>query len=175
MDEPQLIARARQGDHNAFRTLYELHVDGLYRFLKQFSGNHDDVEDWVQRSFIRAYRALDRFGGRSRFATWLIAIGLNEMRSDRRKPAMVIVDGGAEAAAEEDLAERFVWDDLMRGWLAELDETKRAVFLLYEVEGFSHAEIAAMLEIGESASRTILARTKQWLREQWNRERKEAG
>lgn len=176
MEESTLVARAGKGDHQAFRTLYERHVDALYRFLKQFSGDRQEVEDWVQRSFIRAFRSLDRFQGRSRFGTWLFAIGLNEMRTDKRKAGMVLMDGPPDEAWETvDSADAFEWDDLMRNLLSRLDENKRAVFLLYEIEGFSHAEIAEMLGIGESASRTILARTKHALREQWNRERKAAG
>ena len=58
----------------------------------------------------------------------------------------------------------------MRTWLEDLDETKRTVFLLYEVEGYSHAEIASMLEIGESTSRTILSRAKQYLKTKWQNE-----
>lgn len=176
MEESALIARAGEGDPKAFRALYERHVDSLYRFLRQFSGDRQEVEDWVQRSFIRAFRSLDRFEGRSRFGTWLFTIGLNEMRTDRRRATMVLLDEPQEgAAAPADPADSFEWDDLMRELLSRLDENKRAVFLLYEIEGFSHAEIAAMLGIGESASRTILARTKHALREQWNRERKAAG
>lgn len=64
----------------------------------------------------------------------------------------------------------FEWDQVMKGWLDKLDEIKRAVFVLFEVEGYSHAEIAAMLNLKESTSRTILTRTKKWLKEKWNEE-----
>lgn len=176
MEESTLVARAGEGDPKAFRTLYERHVDALYRFLRQFSGDRQEVEDWVQRSFIRAFRSLDRFQGRSRFGTWLFTIGLNEMRTDKRKAGMVLMDGPAgEVGESAGFVDAFEWDDLMRELLSRIDENKRAVFLLYEIEGFSHAEIAEMLGIGESASRTILARTKHALREQWNQERKAAG
>jgi RNA polymerase sigma factor (sigma-70 family) len=59
---------------------------------------------------------------------------------------------------------------LMKTWMDELDETKRAVFILYEVEGYSHAEIGSMLGIAESSSRTLLARAKRFLQQQWNKE-----
>lgn len=55
----------------------------------------------------------------------------------------------------------------MKVFLDQLDETKRIVFILYEVEGYSHAEIASMLGFGESTSRTVLSRTKQFLKKQW--------
>jgi len=176
-DELSLIRRSRSGDHQAFRVLYETHVDGLYRFLKQFSKDHHDVEEWVQRTFIKAFERLDSFQGRSRFSSWIFSIGLNEMRSDRRRTTILQfepVEMGADISLD-DTADTLQWNELMKDWLAQLDEMKRAVFLLHEVEGYSHGEIAGMLNIQESTSRTILTRTKQWLRDQWNRERKEAG
>ncbi|MEX1140466.1 MAG: RNA polymerase sigma factor [Bacteroidota bacterium] len=171
-DESFLISRIRQGDYIAFRDLYEHHVDPLYRFLKQFSRDHHQVEDWVQRSFIKAYESLDRFAGRSRFSTWLFTIGLNEMRSDRRKtPVLSLEETTSGEANADDAYEIFEWEEMMRGWLDQLDDVRRSVFLLHEVEGFSHAEIAQILQIGESTSRTILSRTRQWLKMQWNKER----
>ncbi len=171
-DESILISRIREGDFGAFRILYEHHVDPLYRFLKQFSRNRHQVEDWVQRSFIKAYESLDRFAGRSRFSTWLFTIGLNEMRSDRRRVQPVFLEETAPGVSETtDPHESFAWDEMMRGWLDQLDDNQRSVFILHEVEGFSHAEIAQILQIGESTSRTILSRTRQWLKVKWNEER----
>lgn len=171
-DESFLISRIREGDTRAYRQLYDRHVDGLYRFLKQFSRNRQQVEDWVQRSFIKAFDSLDRFAGRSRFSTWLFTIGLNEMRTDRRRiPVIPIEEAPPQPQETDDPHDRFHWDDMMRTWLDEMDDVKRSVFLLHEVEGFSHAEIAGMLQIHESASRTILSRTRAFLQEQWNKER----
>lgn len=178
IDETELIRKCRTGDHEAFRVLYETHVDALYRFLRQFSNDKHDVEEWVQRAFIKAYEHLDTFSEHSRFSTWVFSIGLNEMRSDRRRSMILQLEPigkGDHAIPMDDAAYHFHWNELMRGWLVQLDEVKRAVFLLYEVEGYSHAEIAGMLSIQESTSRTILTRTKQWLRDQWEQERRAAG
>lgn len=68
--------------------------------------------------------------------------------------------------------DEFEWDATMKTFLHRLDETKRMVFVLYEVEGYSHYEIASLLGFGESTSRTILSRTKQWLKKQWESERR---
>jgi len=176
-DEPSLIERTRAGDHEAFRVLYETHVDSLYRFLRQFSKDPHRVEEWVQRTFIKAFERLGSFHGRSKFSSWIFSIGLNEMRSDVRRAAILQfepVETGADIPLD-DTADEFQWNDLMKGWLAQLDEVKRAVFLLHEVEGYNHGEISGLLNIQESTSRTILTRTRQWLRDQWKRERKEAG
>ncbi len=130
------------------------------------------MEEWVQRAFIKAFERLEQFDGRSRFSAWLFKLGLNEMRTDRRRWQIVpfiSLEHAEEAPAEFDPME-FEWDHTMRAWVQELDEAKRAVFVLYEIEGYSHAEIAEMLNIGESTSRTFLFRAKRYLKERWKQE-----
>ncbi|MBI3259580.1 MAG: RNA polymerase sigma factor [Ignavibacteriae bacterium] len=171
-DESQYIEKAKQGNHAAFRRLYDAHITPLYRFMRQFEGNSDQVEEWVQRAFIKAYINIGQFEKSAKFSTWLFRLALNEMKMDRRTMAIIPL----ETVYDEDYSsvntnEEFEWNDLMKAWLAELSETKRMVFLLYEVEGYSHAEIARMLGLGESTSRTILARTKQFLQTQWQKSR----
>lgn len=167
-DEQYWIERASQGDQRAYKKLYDSHVEQLFRFLKQFSGNSALVEEWVQRAFIKAYVHLETFKGNSRFSTWLISIAMNEMKSDfRKKNNFILPDDNYPELHIESEEERFAWQDSMRELLQELGEQQRSVFLLYEVEGYSHAEIASILHIGENASRTMLCRTKQWLRTQW--------
>lgn len=171
-DEAQYIEKAKQGSHTAFRRLYDLHVTPLYRFMRQFETDSDQVEEWVQRAFIKAYINIGQFEKTAKFSTWLFRLALNEMKMDRRTMAIIPL----ETVYDEDYSsvstnEDFEWNDLMKAWLAELSETKRMVFLLYEVEGYSHAEIAKMLGVGESTSRTILTRTKQFLQIQWQKSR----
>ncbi len=176
-EESLLLEKSRQGDQQAYRRLYELHVDALYRFLRQFSKDHNEVEEWVQRTFIKAFHRIDSFAERSRFSTWIFGIGINEMRADRRRGAILPFEPveSAHSIPGDDSADHFHWQDLMKSWVNELDEAKRAVFLLSEVEGYSHAEIGEMLGIQESTSRTILTRAKQSLRKKWEQERREAG
>lgn len=173
-DDNALLRRIQDGDHSLFRKLYDSHVGGLYRFLHQFSRSQDETEEWVQRTFIKAFDRIGSFDGRSRFSSWLFAIGLNEMRSDRRRRAILDFEPLEEGLSivQDYRADDFLWNDLMREWLNQLSEIKKAVFILAEVEGYSHAEIASMLQIKESTSRAILTRTKQWLQHQWNEERR---
>lgn len=164
-DEAILIERARQGDRRAFKDLYELHVDSLFRFMRQYSRDLFQVEDWVQRAFIKAYRNLNGFKESSRFATWLFTIALNEMKTDLRRKSLVVFN--SDELKNVDISEDqtgFEWEESMRVWFGEMDETKRTVFVLYEVEGYSHSEIAVMLNIAESSSRTLLSRAKHFLR-----------
>lgn len=164
-DEAILIEKARQGDRRAFKDIYELHVDALFRFMRQYSRDVSQVEDWVQRAFIKAYRNMSAFKGSSRFATWLFTIALNEMKTDlRRKSVVVFNSDDLKNVDVSDDQTGFEWEETMRVWFGEMDETKRAVFVLYEVEGYSHSEIAVMLNIAESSSRTLLSRAKNFLR-----------
>lgn len=169
-DELLLIRKTKNGDHKAFRELYNRNVAQLYRFMSQFSGDKDQVADWVQRAFIKSYENITRFDGISLYATWLFKIAINEMRMDYRKAGRMLQSSFDEEEHGAGDDSEFEWDQVMKGWLDKLDEIKRAVFVLFEVEGYSHAEIAAMLNLKESTSRTILTRTKKWLKEKWNEE-----
>jgi len=175
-DEARWIEQAKNGDEKAFRSLYESNVSSLYRFMNQFSKNIAEVEDWVQRGFIGAFGHLHQFQGGSKFSSWLFRIAINEMRSDRRRPDLVTSVGSFDdnLMDKESTVEQFEWDSTMKVFLDQLDETKRMVFILYEVEGYSHAEIATILGLGESTSRTVLSRTRQFLKKQWQKDRRSA-
>ena len=173
LEEINLVKRIKGGDHNAFKELYKNNVSPLFMFMKQFSIDNAKVEDWVQRAFIKAYENINRFDGISLFKTWLFKIAINEMKMDFRKANAnknISVDEVEIASEMED--SDLQWELVMKDWLLELSETKRMVFILYEVEGYSHVEISEMLNIKESASRTILTRTKVWLRSKWNESEK---
>jgi len=170
-EETVWITEAKGGSQRAFRELYDANVSPLFRFLKQFGSDTDQVEEWVQRAFIKAFEHLDSFDGRSRFSSWLFRLALNEMRMDwRRRQIVAFVAVGDEHEDQSHETDPFEWRQLMKTWMDELDETKRAVFILYEVEGYSHAEIGSMLGIAESSSRTLLVRAKRFLQDRWNKE-----
>ncbi|MGE5680467.1 MAG: RNA polymerase sigma factor [Bacillota bacterium] len=167
-EEQKLIERVRRGDQKAFKELYDKNVVPLYRFMKQFSFDKLQVEDWVQRAFIKSYENINKFDGISLYSTWLFKIALNEMRMDYRRAGLlhnIELEEVSHAAASEDTD--LQWNMVMKDWLQEISETKRMVFILYEVEGYSHSEISDMLGINESTSRTILTRTKAWLKNRW--------
>lgn len=170
-DESVWITKAREGNEKAFRRLYVDHVSPLYRFLKQFSTREDEVEEWIQRAFIKAFDRLETFDGRSRFSTWLFTLAINEMKMDRRRAQVIpFVPLDEEPESGEEEPEEFEWNHMMKEWMGGLDDTKRSVFVLYEVEGYSHAEIGTMLGIAESSSRTLLSRAKKYLQDRWEKE-----
>ncbi|MFI5252212.1 MAG: RNA polymerase sigma factor [Bacteroidota bacterium] len=174
-EEEIWVKTAKEGDERAFHQLYNIHVEPLYRFMHRYSQDTFQVEDWVQRAFIKAFKNISTYNATARFSTWLFTIALNEMRTDFRRPNLVVLDSAtSENGNIQQADENFIWDDIMKTWLDDLDESKRTVFILYEVEGYSHAEIASMLNIGESSSRTLLHRAKHYLKSRWQAEEKSA-
>lgn len=170
-DEPIWIARAKEGDQKAFRLLYAEHVTPLFRFLGQFQAREGQVEEWVQRAFIKAFEKVKTFDGRSRFSTWLFTLAINEMKMDKRRERIIsFVPMDEDLHAPSDEPPAFEWNQTMKAWMNDLDETKRAVLILYEVEGYSHSEIGDMLGIAESSSRTLLSRAKRYLQNRWTKE-----
>lgn len=167
------VIEARKGNQRAFKKLFDENVNIIYRFLYQFSKNPDQVEDWTQRAFIKAFENINRFEGNSKFSTWLIKIGINEMKTDfarvKDKKTVFLEDEQFDSAVT--VEEEFEWKQDMKWLLSELDEFKRSVFILFEVEGYSHSEIADIMNISESLSRTTLCRVKNQLKEKWIKSR----
>lgn len=164
-DEQSLIRRAQNGDETAFKKIFEAHVNELFRFMNQFSNHRAQVQDWVQVAFVKAFDNLNQFDGRSRFKTWLWRIGINEMKMTKRSSFQFTEFenfDSLEEPAKELPTEAII---TTRNEIEKLSDQKKAVLILYEVEGYSHSEIADMLDVGESTSRTILSRTKSELRE----------
>lgn len=171
-EESLVIRRIKQGDKNAFQKLFDQNVNQLYRFLCQFTKDKDLVEDWVQRAFIKAYYNLDKFEGNSKFSTWLFSIGINEMKTDMKKinsRRFEEVEENTLGIGENEVKD-FEWSHDMKWLLSELNDTWKAVFVLFEVEGYSHTEISEIMDISASASRTILCRTKNVLKEKWSKQ-----
>lgn len=122
------------------------------------------AEEWTQRAFIKAFKRIDQFNGKSAFKTWLFKIGLNEMRSDLRSKWQ-FEEYDAQLHTEKEEVETPI-DDWMSARIAinALPSDQRMIFLLYEIEGYPHKEIADMLGISESYSRVILTRAKKDLK-----------
>lgn len=164
-NEIELIEKALMENQRAFKTLYDQHVDALYRFLSQFSDQPSQIEEWTQRAFIKAFKKLSQFNQRSSFKTWLFTIGLNEMRTDMRKKIHFedLDDKYMEAEPQETVEDSTIWKKA-KSAIQQLTPEKRMICLLHIAEDYSHAEIAQMIGITEGSSRIILHRAKQELR-----------
>jgi RNA polymerase sigma-70 factor, ECF subfamily len=169
LDERALIERARGGDGRAFRRLYEANVDRIFRLVFRMCGDEEMARDFTQDAFFRAFERLDQFRGDAAFSTWLhsiaVSVSLNGLRTaDRyRKRERGLEEAAPIAArtpgrAEPDLRER------MRQAIDGLPDIYRTVFLMHDLEGYNHAEIAAALEVAEGTSKARLSRARSRLR-----------
>ena len=174
--EPELIARARAGDEDAFEQLVVLHADRVYGALRRFGLTPADAEDVAQDVFLRAWRAIARFEGRSAFSTWLYRIAFNEAqrRLARHEPATVDPSPEHEDPAAEvpdtpghgpdarALDQEF--EAMLRNALARLPAEWRAAVVLRDIEGLSTADAAEVVGIREAAFKSRLHRGRMQLR-----------
>ncbi len=161
--EDTLLVRCQQGTVTAFEELYRQHATRLYNVAYRMLGNASDAEDLLQEIFLLAYRKLSSFRGESTLATWLHRLAMNacldHLRSRAAKTAHATSSlegdpGGGRtldpAAPIEMTAARI---DLERA-IGDLPAGYRAAFVLHDVEGFAHREIAQILGIAEGTSKS---------------------
>ena len=172
-----VLARARQGDSDAFRALVEQHSRSVFRLAFRMTGNEQDAEDVVQESFLRAYRQLGRFESRANFGTWLYRIvsncSVDLMRSKQARHDQVrgdSLDEGAMALPPADvpgperMAQSAEIDRRVQHALQDLSPLERAAFTLRHYEGRSIDEISATLGLGTSAAKHSVFRAVKKLR-----------
>lgn len=148
-------------DEESFRRLYRLHSPQLYRVIVRSVGQEGAAEDVLQETWIRAVTALPRFRWESSLRTWLTGIAIRCCReATRTRRADGVREISPAPVAEPGTGERL---DLERA-LGELPPGRREVLLLHDVEGFTHAEIGALLEIDEGTSKSQLSRARRQMR-----------
>ena len=174
-DAGAVLARARQGDSEAFRTLVENHSRRAFQLAYRMTGNEQDAEDVVQEAFIRAYRQLNRFEARAHFSTWLHRIVANcsvdLIRSRRSRYDHASTDDLAPTeqpetgdANPERLAASAQIEQKVASAMSELSPLERAAFTLRHYEGRSIAEIGKTLGLGTSATKHSVFRAVRKLR-----------
>jgi RNA polymerase sigma-70 factor, ECF subfamily len=172
--EAQVLARAQAGDHHAFAHLYSLHKRRIYSLCLRMVGNIAEAEDLTQEAFLQLHRKIATFRGDSAFSTWLHRLAINVVLMQLRKKGLSLIslDEAMEPAPEEGPGRSFGAPDLtltgaidrlaLERAVADLPAGYRLIFILHDVEGFEHNEIAAMLDcsIGNSKSQLHKARLK---------------
>ena len=169
-EDAALAAACRSGDLRAYERLYTLHGARMKNLARNLLGNPSDAEDAVQETFLKVHRSIAGFRGQSSFVTWTYRILINTCydarRSRLRKKEVANQDSEESPGIEPRApgAHPTLRMALERA-LAKLTQHQRDVFLLYEVEGFRHSEIAGMLEMTETASKNTLFQAKKSLRQ----------
>jgi len=170
----ECIRRAQAGDVDAFEQLYREHAGRIYALsLRLSGGDSSDATELMQDVFIRAWRRLSTFRGDCAFASWLHRLAVNTMlentRSDRRRTARVLpMDDtsrleGAARSSGVDL--RMDMEDA----IASLPKGARLAFVLHDVEGYQHQEIAEQLGVSVGTIKAQLHRARRLLRERLER------
>jgi len=174
LSEQEAIERAKQGDAAAFQFLYDLHKRHVYSLCLRMNGNTASAEDLTQEAFLQLFRKIGTFRGESAFSTWLHRMAVNVVLMQLRKKNLPVVpidettEGEDEGtirkelgAADSRLAGSIDRLHLQRA-VDELPPGYRTIFVLHDVEGYEHNEIAAMIgcSIGNSKSQLHKARIK---------------
>lgn len=170
---PDIVRRAQSGDSVAFEQLYREHSPRVYALCLRLSGGtRDEATELMQDVFIRVWRSLGTFRGDSAFSSWLHRLTVNAMlesvRARQRRTARVVTGNELtlDAVARVDHPDLHV--DLERA-IAALPDGARMAFVLHEIEGYQHGEIAVQLGIAEGTVRAQLHRARKLLIEALNR------
>jgi RNA polymerase sigma-70 factor, ECF subfamily len=169
VEERELIGRVLAGDPTAERTLYDAHVDRVFRLVYRMAGDLDRAQDYTQETFIRAFSRLAEFRGEAALSTWLgsiaISVTLNGLRKLRRRNEREVAledgmpVGRFSSQADPDLKSRLAQA------IEDLPDGYRAVFVMHDVEGYTHEEIGASLGVHPGTSKAQLFRARARLRE----------
>jgi RNA polymerase sigma-70 factor (ECF subfamily) len=168
-DEAALVARVVAGDRAAFGVLVERYAAVARRVARAVLGHAEDADDAAQDAMLSALVKLDQYDPRRPFGPWLLRIVANAA-TDRRRRRTVrhaqALDPGITAGGPrpDTTAERRALSERLRQALAELPERRRAAVVLFDVEGYSHAEIARILGIPEGTVRSEVFHARRRLR-----------
>jgi RNA polymerase sigma-70 factor (ECF subfamily) len=172
--ETDLLAQVQAGDHLAFAQLYSLHKRRVYSLCLRMVGNLGEAEDLTQEIFLQLHRRIATFRGDAAFSTWLRRLAINVALMYLRKKGLPVLsmDEAGEPAHEGGPQRDFGTPDLtltgsidrlaLERAIADLSAGYRLVFVLHDMEGYEHREIASMLDcsIGNSKSQLHKARLK---------------
>lgn len=169
-----VLARAQAGDHQAFAQLYSLHKRRIYSLCLRMVNNVAEAEDLTQEAFLQLHRKIATFRGDSAFSTWLHRLAVNVVLMHLRKKGLALtsLDEAMEPTHDEGPGRSFGAPDLLLSGsidrlaleraVADLPAGYRLIFVLHDIEGYEHNEIATMLDcsIGNSKSQLHKARLK---------------
>ena len=182
--DADLVRRAQQGDSDAFASLFHAHKARIYSVCLRMTNNAAEAEDLTQDAFLQVFRKLATFRGDSALSTWLYRIAVNTVLMHFRKKVLrqISLDEPYNQDAKVVRREYGSRDDRLTGSvdrialaraIKELPDGYRTIFLLHEVEGYEHQEIAELLDCSVGNSKSQLHKAKLRIRELLGRARQE--
>jgi len=174
--DAQLIARAQRGDEEAFAALFEAHKRRVYSLCLRMTGNTAEAEDLTQEAFLQLYRKISTFRGESAFSTWLHRLAVNVVLMHLRKKGLQQISlDEVDTSQDEPVKRDYGSDDRrltgsvdrigLQKAIADLPPGYRAVFVLHDVEGYEHNEIAEIMKCSVGNSKSQLHKARMKLRE----------
>ncbi len=173
LSEAEAIERAKQGDAEAFEVLYNLHKRRVYSLCLRMTANAAEAEDLTQEAFMQLFRKIATFRGESAFSTWLHRMAVNVVLMQLRKKGLPVVPLEDDIETEEETPKKdFGAQDLtlegsidrlrLQNAISKLPPGYRTIFVLHDIEGYEHNEIAELVgcSIGNSKSQLHKARMK---------------
>jgi RNA polymerase sigma factor (sigma-70 family) len=175
-DDLELVQKAQKGDLRAYDTLLQRYRERVYATVYHMTANHEDANDLVQETFIKAYQALKTFKGHASFYTWLYRIAVNKtinfLKQRRNRAQLSLNDLDLNAEHDPDLvalisdktprrdAALAELQEKLNAAMQKLSESHRLVVTLHDVQGLSHEEIADIMDcnVGTVRSRLFYAR-----------------
>lgn len=173
----ELAKASAQGDTEAFETLYERHHRRVYSLCLRMVANATEAEDLTQEVFVQLFRKIGSFRGESAFTTWLHRMTVNHVLMHFRKRGVRLEKTTEEGEIGElqDIVQssgerpRFIDRIALDKAISELPPGYRSVFVLHDVEGFEHEEVADMLGVSVGTSKSQLHKARMRLRDLLNR------
>lgn len=181
--ETQLIARAQQGDEEAFAALHEAHKRRVYSLCLRMTGDTAEAEDLSQEAFLQLFRKISTFRGESAFTTWLHRLVVNVVLMHLRKKGLQKISLDEVDTSQEEPVKRDYGEDdrrligsidriILGRAIAALPPGYRAIFVLHDVEGFEHNEIAQIMDCSIGNSKSQLHKARMKLREHLRRDQR---
>src|SRR3954466_6411745 len=158
-----VVRRAQQGDVPAFEILYKFHAASVFALCRRMTGDEREARELVQDVFVRAWERLRTFRGESSLFTWLHRLAVNvvlgHLRSSSRHPTAELQDDIAGSGSSDGIDDRLDLDAAV----ARLPAGARTVFVLHDIHGYSHDDIAQMTGIAPGTARAQLWRARRAL------------
>ena len=173
----ELVARAQRGDESAFETLFRQNKQRVYALCLRMIGNTAEAEELTQEAFLQVFRKLHTFRGESAFSTWLHRLSVNTVLMRLRKKTLTVTSLEDDSTGDEsdeprkeygapDLALTGSIDRLhLERAIAQLPPGYKQMFLLHDVQGYEHHEIAEMLGVSIGNSKSQLHKARMRLRQ----------
>ncbi len=163
-----LIEKCKSGNQEAQYRLYDLYAKGMYNICLRMMKNREDAEDVLQNSFVDVFTKMHQYGYQSTPGAWIKRIVINNCLNQIKKKKIFFeeIDNVGPAIEEEvHIPEQFLQVDKIKSGISQLAPGFRTVLNLYLMEGYDHQEIADILEVSVSTSKTQYSRAKKKLRE----------